>query len=44
MKNYLNPSVEIIMISESDIVRTSLQVGNRDDGIDMEINHPDSNG
>ena len=44
MKNYLNPSVEIIMISESDIVRTSLQIGNRDDGIDMEIDHSNSNG
>ena len=41
MKTYLNPSVEIIMISEDDIVRTSLQIGNRDDGIDMEINHPE---
>ena len=41
MKTYLNPSVEIIMISEDDIVRTSLQIGGRDDDIEMEIKHPE---
>jgi len=43
MKLYKNPSLEIVLLSEDDIVRTSisLDIGNKDDGIDQEINHPE---
>ena len=42
MKFYNNPSIEIVIIAEDDIVRTSvfLNILGADDGI-PEINHPD---
>ena len=43
MKFYNNPSIEIVIIAEDDIVRTStfLNIMGADDGIEQEINHPD---